>query len=136
MEEVNRLSLLEGQQINEAKKVLAYEVTKLVHGAEEAEKARASAEALFENAGDSESIPGTTISKETLAANSGIIDILVLTGLAPSKSEGKRLIKQGGIYVNDERIDDFDRQVTEKDVNDGKMMIRKGKKIYHRIIIE
>lgn len=136
MDEVNRLGALEGEKINEAKKVLAYEVTKLVHGEEEASKARSAAEALFENAGNSETIPGTTINSRELKENSRLVDILVLAGLAPSKGEGKRLIKQGGIYVNDERIDDMDREVSLGDFKDGSMMIRKGKKVYHKVILD
>lgn len=136
MDEVNRLSSFEGEKINEAKRVLAYEVTRLVHGEEEANKARDAADALFANAGDSENIPGTSISKEVLEQNSRIADMLVLTGLAPSKTEGKRLIKQGGIYMNDQRIDDFDREITAADFKDGKLMIRKGKKVYHKVILE
>jgi tyrosyl-tRNA synthetase len=136
MDEVNRLGSLEGQEINEAKKVLAFEVTKLVHGEDEADKAMKAAEALFENAGDSENMPGTALSRETLESNSKIVDILVLTGLTSSKGEGKRLIQQGGIYVNDERIDSFDRNISEKDFTGGSMMIRKGKKVYHRVTLE
>lgn len=136
MDEVNRLGSLEGEKINEAKRVLAYEVTKLVHGEEEAHRARGTAEALFGNGGDSETIPGTTISKDLLQQNSKLVDMLVLTGLAPSKGEGKRLIKQGGIYINEERIDDIDREISEEDFKDGNIMIRKGKKIYHKVMIE
>lgn len=136
MEEVNALASLEGQEINEAKKVLAFEVTKLVHGIDEASKAKKATEALFEGAGDSDKIPGTTISRELVAESPKLVDVLVQAGLAPSKGEAKRLVAQGGVYVNDERIDDFDRQVTESDFKDGRMMIRKGKKVYHRITIE
>jgi len=136
MDEVNRLASLEGQEINEAKKVLAFEVTKLVHGEEEAQKAKKAAEALFEGAGDSDKIPGTTLPKEMVSEKPKLVDVLIKAGLVPSKGEAKRLISQGGIYVNDERIDDFDRQVSEGDFRDGKMMIRKGKKVYHRITLE
>lgn len=136
MDEVNRLASLKDKEINDAKKVLAYEVTKLVHGDEEAKKAREAAEALFENAGNSDSIPCTTISKEQLEENKKIIDILVLAGLTPSKAEGKRLIKQGGIYVNNERMDDFDKEASIDDFIDGVMMIKKGKKTYHKLIIK
>lgn len=133
MDEINRLSSLEGEKINEAKKVLAYEVTKLVHGEKEASKARAAAEALFENAGDSKNVPGTTILKTEIEKNIRLVDLLINTGLTASKGEGKRLIKQGGIYLNEERIDDFDREVTLEDFKDGKLMIRKGKKIFHKV---
>lgn len=136
MDEVNRLGSLEDEKINEAKKVLAYEITKIVHGEMEANNAKAAAEALFGNAGDMETVPGTKITRDKLSENSRLVDLLVLTGLTPSKGEGKRLIKQGGIYVNDERIDDFDRKITIEDFKDGRMMIRKGKKIYYRLELE
>ncbi|KPU44549.1 tyrosine--tRNA ligase [Oxobacter pfennigii] len=136
MDEVNKLGALEGQEINEAKKVLAFEVTKLVHGEEEANKAKAAAEALFGGGADSENIPSTNISKAVLSENSKVVDLLVLTELAPSKAEAKRLIKQGGIYVNDEKVEDFDKAVTDDDFSDGKLMIKKGKKVYHRIVLE
>ena len=136
MEEVNRLGSLKDQEINEAKKVLAYEVTKLVHGEEEANKARAAAESLFENAGDIKSVPGTVIDIDKLESHSKLLDMLTLTGLTPSKGEARRLIKQGGIYINDERIDDIDRRISKDDFKDGTMMIRKGKKIYFKVTLK
>ncbi|MDI6617114.1 MAG: tyrosine--tRNA ligase [Clostridiales bacterium] len=136
MEEVNRLGSLKDQEINEAKKVLAYEVTKLVHGEEEANKARAAAESLFENAGDVKSVPGTVIDIDNLESHSKLLDMLTLTGLTPSKGEARRLIKQGGIYINDERIDDIDRRISKDDFKDGTMMIRKGKKIYFKVTLK
>lgn len=136
MDEVNRLGSLPGEEINEAKKVLAYEVTKLVHGEVEAGKAQKTAEALFEDAGNSDSVPKTEISMETLAQNKKLVDILLISGLVSSKGEGKRLISQGGIYVNDERIDAFDREISQNDFMGGVMTIRKGKKIYHNIVVK
>ena len=136
MDEVNRLGSLPGEKINEAKKVLAYEVTKLIHGEDEANKARKAAEALFENAGNSDTVPKTEISKETLLQDKKLVDILLLVGLISSKGEGKRLITQGGVYVNDERIDSFDREISEDDFKDGIMAVRKGKKIHHNIILK
>lgn len=135
MDEVNALGSLEGQEINEAKKVLAFEVTKLVHGEEEALKAKQSAEALFENAGNLDTVPGTEISKEILLKNARLLDMLFLTGLATSKGEARRLINQGGIYINEVRIDNVEHEICEKDFNDGKLMIRKGKKVYHKIVL-
>lgn len=136
MDEVNRLGSLPGEKINEAKKVLAYEVTKLIHGEDEANKARKAAEALFENAGNSDTVPKTEISKETMLQDKKLVDILLLAGLISSKGEGKRLITQGGIYVNDERIDSFDREISQDDFKDGIMAVRKGKKIHHNIILK
>lgn len=136
MEEVNRLGSLKDQGINEAKKVLAYEVTKLVHGEEEANKARTAAESLFENAGDVKSVPGTVIDIDNLESHSKLLDMLAFTGLTQSKGEARRLIKQGGIYINDERIDDIDRRISKDDFKDGSMMIRKGKKIYFKVTLK
>lgn len=136
MDQVESLGSLEGQEINKAKKVLAFEVTKLIHGEVDALKAQQAAEALFENAGNSETVPNTVISQDTLRENSKVVDMLVLTGLAPSKGEGKRLIKQGGIYVNENRVDNFDSSLTEEDFKEGSLMIRKGKKVYHKVVLE
>ncbi|HPT78176.1 MAG TPA: tyrosine--tRNA ligase [Candidatus Atribacteria bacterium] len=136
MDEVRRLGSLKDEKINEAKKVLAYEVTKLVHGREEADKARAAAEALFGGGGEGAEVPGSTISMVQFRENANIIDILLLLGLIPSKGEGRRLIQQGGIYVNDERIDDIGHTLADNDLKDGSLMIRKGKKVYHKVTVK
>ena len=136
MDEVDRLASLEGEKINEAKKVLAYEVTKLIHGKDEADKAKAAAEALFGKGSNTADLPGTTISKADLEENANIIDMLLLLGLIPSKGEGRRLIQQGGIYVNDVRISSIDHSLTSDDLTDGSLMIRKGKKVYHRLEVK
>lgn len=135
MDEVRRLGSLPGNEINEAKKVLAFEITKIIHGEEEAAKAQKAAEALFGGGGDSESIPTTEISIEQLAEGINILDALVMTDLAPSKGEARRLVAQGGIAVNNEKIDAIDFAITEKDLDDGKIIIKKGKKTYHRLKI-
>lgn len=134
MDEVNRLGSMQGSDINHSKEVLAFEVTKLVHGEEEASKAMAAARALFGNGGDSESIPSTDIEKSLFDKGIDIISLLSKTGLISSNSDGRRLIQQGGIYLNDAQINDAARVVTASDLKEGKMMIRKGKKIYHQII--
>ncbi len=136
MDEVRRLGSLKDEKINEAKKVLAYEVTKLVHGQEEADKAKAAAEALFGGGGVGAEVPGSTISMDQFRENANIIDMLLLLGLIPSKGEGRRLIQQGGIYVNDERIDDIGHTLAEDDLKDGSLMIRKGKKVYHKVTVK
>lgn len=136
MDEVDRLASLEGEKINEAKKVLAYEVTKLIHGKDEADKAKAAAEALFGKGSNTADLPGTTISKADFEENANIIDMLLLLGLIPSKGEGRRLIQQGGIYVNDVRISSIDHSLTSDDLTDGSLMIRKGKKVYHRLEVK
>ncbi|WP_251861523.1 tyrosine--tRNA ligase [Clostridium sp. Marseille-Q2269] len=135
MDEVKRLSSLEGSQINEAKKVLAFEVTKVIHGEEEAEKAKVAAEALFGgNAKDLGNMPTSHISKEEL--NNLLVDVLVKCEILPSKSEARRLIKQGGLYLNDEKVTDVNLVVIEEHVTEDGIMIRRGKKNFNRIIVE
>ncbi|WP_026486289.1 tyrosine--tRNA ligase [Caldanaerobius polysaccharolyticus] len=134
MDEVRRLSSLKDKEINEAKKVLAYEVTKLVHGEEEAQKARKAAEALFEGGGNLDDVPTSKVSQNMI--NTGILDVLLAAGVIPSKSEGRRLIQQGGLYVNNERVDDINLIATEDFFKDGFMLVRKGKKTYNKIEIE
>ncbi|GLC29285.1 tyrosine--tRNA ligase [Clostridium omnivorum] len=134
MDEVRRLGALQGSEINEAKKVLAYEVTKLIHGEEEAEKAKSAAEALFAGAGDMSNVPTAAVSKDMI--NSSILDVLVAAKILPSKGEGKRLIQQGGLSVNGEKITDINRLVTEVDFTEGSMLVKRGKKNYNKIIIE
>ncbi len=136
MDEVNRLGALQGAEINHAKEVLAYEVTKLVHGQEEADKAQAAAKALFGAGGDSESIPTTEFSKSDFDKGMDIIALLSKTGLISSNSEGRRLIQQGGIYMEDTQVTDFARVVTSADLKDGKLLIRKGKKVYHQVVVK
>lgn len=134
MDEVRRLGALQGSEINEAKKVLAYEVTKLIHGEEEAEKAKSAAEALFAGAGDMSNVPTAAISKDMIS--SSILDILVAAKILPSKGEGKRLIQQGGLSINGEKVTDINRAVTEADFTEGSMLVKRGKKNYNKIIIE
>lgn len=136
MDEVRRLGSLPGNQINEAKKILAFEMTKIIHGEEEAAKAQQAAEALFGSGGDSESIPTTEVTPEQLAEGINILDALVLTELAPSKGEARRLVAQGGITVNNQKIDAIDYVITDKDLEDGKIIIKKGKKSYHRLKLQ
>ncbi|NLM43799.1 MAG: tyrosine--tRNA ligase [Clostridiales bacterium] len=135
MEEVRRLASLPGNEINEAKKALAYEVTKLVHGEEEAQKAQDAAEALFGKGGNLDLVPTTELEKEELKNGMNIVDLIVSTGLVPSKGEGRRLINQGGLTLNDEKVDAIDFMVTMKDFKDGNLMLKKGKKTYHRVVL-
>ncbi|MEA4963844.1 tyrosine--tRNA ligase [Lutispora sp.] len=136
MDEVRRLGALPGNKINEAKKVLAFEVTKLVHGEEEAKKAGDAAEALFGGGGNLDMVPATEISKEQLGAGMNIIDMLVFTGLAPSKGEGRRLINQGGLLLNDEKVDSIELTITLDDFKEAALMLKKGKKTYHRVVVK
>lgn len=136
MEEVRRLGSLPGNKINEAKKVLAFEVTSLVHGEEEATKAKNAAEALFGIGGDMDLVPSTEIKQEQLESGMNIIDILVATELVPSKGEGRRLINQGGLLLNEEKVESIEYVVTMKDIKDGSLILKKGKKTYHRILVK
>ena len=133
MDEVRRLGALEGSEINKAKEVLAFEVTKLIHTEEDAVNAQEAARALFGGGADSENIPTTELTKAELCEEISVIDIMLKAGLIKSKSEGRRLIDQSGVAVNDVILDDIGTAVTEKDFEDGKLMIKKGKKTYHRI---
>jgi tyrosyl-tRNA synthetase len=128
MEEVSRLGSLKDQQINEAKKVLAYEVTKLAHGEAEAKKAEQAAGALFGGAGNEQMINALALSKNELGKGMNIIDLVVFAKLAATRSEAKRLIDQGGITLFDEKIKDFGRVIDIKDFKDDKLTLKKGKK--------
>lgn len=125
-EEVDRLSNLQDEKINEAKKVAAYEITKLIHGEEEAEKARDAAEALFGNGGNLENMPTTKIEN----VNISILDALVLTGIAPSKGQAKTLIAQGGVTLNESKIEDISYTLSDSDFTDGYAILKKGKKFF------
>lgn len=128
MEEINRLSSLKDEQINEAKKVAAFEITKLIHGEEEAKKAAEAAEALFEGNGSLENMPTTK-----LEGNISILDAIVQAGLAPSKGQAKILITQGGITLNDNKISDTAYVLVDEDFKDGYAILKKGKKVYHKL---
>lgn len=134
MDEVKRLGSLEGAGINHAKEVLAYEITKIVHGEEEAVKAQNAAKALFVNGGKSEDMPTTQMNKTELEEGKDILTLLVETKLAGSKSEARRLVQQGGISVNDEKVSAIDARFTLENLDaDGVLIIKKGKKGYHQV---
>jgi tyrosyl-tRNA synthetase len=134
MEEVRRLGAFKDAEINEAKKVLAFEVTKLIHGEEEAEKAKSAAEALFSGGNDMSNVPTVTISADMVG--SAILDILATTKIIPSKGEGRRLIQQGGLSVNDSKVTDINAALKLEDFQNGSVLIKRGKKNYNKIIIE
>lgn len=133
MEEVRRLGALEGAEINRAKEVLAYEVTKLVHGEEEAKKADDAAKALFGKGSMTDSIPFTEIPKVDLADGIEINTLLERAGLVPSRSEGRRLIQQGGVTIDEVKITNPQHLIKEAHFHDDTIMIKKGKKVYHQI---
>jgi tyrosyl-tRNA synthetase len=136
MSEIEKMAQWKDAQINEAKKILAYEVTKIVHGESEAQKAKEAAEALFGKGGSKENIPTVMISRDLIGQGIRIIDLLASTGLVPSKGEGRRLIQQGGLSINDNRVDSVDLIITESDFSDNEIMVRKGKKSFHRVVLE
>ena len=132
MEEVRRLGALEGQEINEAKKILAYEVTKLVHGQEEADKAKAAAEAVFGGSGSSENMPTVELTAEDAAKK--LVDVLVAAEVFGSKGEARRLIQQNGLSLNDEKVTDPDYTLSEGNFTDGEAIVKKGKKKFYRLL--
>lgn len=133
MDEVRRLGALEGSEINHAKEVLAYEVTKLVHSKEDADAAMEAARALFTNNNASANAPTTEVELPRLESGIAILEVLKETGLVPSSSEARRLISQGGISVNDIKVESIDFNVTADMLNNGVLMIKKGKKTYHQV---
>ncbi|NCU26327.1 tyrosine--tRNA ligase, partial [Candidatus Nomurabacteria bacterium] len=134
MDEVNEYAKLRDVQINEAKKRLAYEVTAIVHGTDEAEKCAEQARALFEAGGRSDDMPSTRLSDDERANGIGILDLMLKAGLIPSKGEGRRLVVQGGVYLNDTPVSDPALMISGDTLTDGELIIRKGKKVFHRII--
>ncbi|MBM3293102.1 MAG: tyrosine--tRNA ligase [Candidatus Aminicenantes bacterium] len=136
--EIRRLEALRGRETNEVKRALAYEATKLAHGEEAARDARAAAAAAFGGSGekDADSLPTTRISRARLEAGIPPAELFAEVGLTPSRGEAKRLIRQGGLYLNDERVDSLDRLVTLGDVGGDGLLLKAGKKKIHRIIPE
>lgn len=135
MDEVRRLVALEGAEINKAKEVLAFEVTKAIHGEEEAIKAQEASKALFAGAGEKGSIPFTEMDSIIFEKGIGILDLLKDLGLTKSNSEGRRLVEQGGISIDDVKVESIEKLVNLDDFQDGKILIRKGKKVYHQVRI-
>ena len=141
MKEIRELGKLSGADIREAKQRLAFETTAIVHGSENAHQAQQAAESLFSGskpaAGqDNSNVPSTVIDPERISVGLGIFDIFLETGLCKSKGEARRLQAQGGVYVNDQRIDDPDFCLGESDLQNREILLRAGKKRYHRLILE
>ena len=135
LEQINEMDSWEGSQLNKAKEILAYELTKLVHGEEEANKALDAARAVFAGGGVSADMPTTELTAENFVDGSILVsDLLVLGGLAPSKGEAKRLIQQGGILVGDEKVTAFNASVSSDAFGEG-LIVKKGKKVFHRFVI-
>lgn len=134
MDEVKRFGSLKDAAINEAKKTLAYEVTKLVHGEDEARKAQEAAEALFGGGIDMSNVPAVEITKDMIG--SPILDILLSGKVIPSKKEGRRLIEQGGLSINDEKVEDPNAVLSQEDFKDEMVLVKKGKKKYYKIVLQ
>ena len=136
LEQIEAMANWEGSQLNEAKAILAYELTKLVHGQEEADKAQTAAKALFGGGADDSDMPTTALTAEQLTDGSiAILDLLLACKLAPSKSEARRLVQQGGVFVNDEKVPSIDVKFTADDLKAG-LKIRKGKKVFHKATMQ
>jgi tyrosyl-tRNA synthetase len=146
MDEIQRLSRLQGSEIRQAKQVLAFEATRITHGEEAASEAQEAAAAIFGAAslgaahgqvgGDLDAMPTTSIPATQLAAGISPVDLFAEVGLSRSKSEARRLLKQGGMYVNDQRIESLEQELDEADLTPEGILLRAGKKKYHRIVLE
>ena len=136
LEQIDEMAKWEGSQLNRAKEILAYELTSLVHGEEEAKKAEASAKALFSGAGSSENLPSTELSEADL--NDGAVDIMTLlvkTGLCSTRSDARRNIQQGGVTVNDEKVTDIAKTYSADELHSG-LVLKRGKKNFNKVILK
>lgn len=136
IEEIEAMTCEKDENINKAKEVLAYEVTKLVHGEEVAKNTETAVKAAFSGEGDLANLPTTAITKNEAKNGIGLIDLMKRADLISINSEGFRLVKQGGVSIGDEKVEDGKRIITEEDFADNSLVIKKGKKVYHRIVIE
>jgi tyrosyl-tRNA synthetase len=134
LEEIAELTRYKDERINTAKKRLAFEVTKLVHGEEEAEKAQSSAEALFGAGGAGDSVPATEFTKEEIDGML-VSDAMIKCGITKSRGEGRRLIKQGAVSIDGDTVTDEFMAIDLSKVKDGSLMLRKGKKVYHKLVV-
>ena len=134
MEQIDEMDKWEGSQLNTAKEILAYELTSLVHGEEEAKKAQDAAKALFVGGGDMSNVPTTTLTQADLTDGSiGILDLMVHCKLAPSKKEARRLVEQGGVEANGEKVAAATVSYTAADFQGEGLMLKKGKKVFHKV---
>ena len=136
LEQIDEMDKWEGAQLNTAKEILAFELTKLVHGEEEARKAEAVAKALFVGGGDMSNVPSTQLTGEDLTDGSiGVLDLMVKCKLAPSKKEARRLVEQGGVEVNGQKVAGVAAAYTADDLAGEGLMIKKGKKVFHKAVL-
>ena len=137
LEQIDELAKLQGSELNKAKEILAHELTELVHGKEEADKAQEAARALFGKGQNTDNMPSTELSQDDLTDGEiGILDLLSKCGLIPSKKEGRRLIEQGGISLNDEKVKDVYTKLGAAAFAEGFVVIKKGKKVFHKAILK
>ena len=137
IEQIDEMDKWEGAQLNTAKEILAFELTQLVHGTEEAQKAQAAAKALFVGGGDMSNVPTTTLTEEDFTDGSiGVLDLMLKCGLIPSKKEGRRLVEQGGVTVNGDKVADANASFTADAFGEEGLMIKKGKKVFHRATVD
>ena len=137
LEEIDAMDSWEGSQLNKAKEILAYELTKLVHGEEEANKAQEGARALFGSGANTDNMPTTEITAADLADGQiGILDLMMLAKLIPSKGEGRRLVQQGGVSVDDVKVTEVAKMITTADFEKGHVIIKKGKKVFHKVVLK
>ena len=136
LEQIDEMDKWEGSQLNHAKEILAFELTKLVHGEEEAQKAEDAAKALFATGGSDENMPTTELTEDQLTDGKiAILDLMLACELIPSKGEGRRLVQQGGVMVNDQKVSSIDESFTGEQLREG-LKIRKGKKVFHKAIMK
>ena len=137
LEEIDKMDGWEGSQLNAAKEILAFELTKLVHGEEEAQKAQETARALFSSGGDKSNMPSTALAGADLTDGSiSIMELMLKCGLVPSKGEARRLIQQGGVAVDSEKVENIDAAFAADQLSGDGVIIKKGKKVFHRAYLE
>ena len=135
MEQIDEMAKWEGSQLNRAKEILAYELTEMVHGKEEAEKAQAAARAIFVGGGDSADMPATELDGADLQDGEiGVLSLMVRCGLAKSNGEARRLVQQGGVFLDDEKVTDPAHRISQDKLQTG-VVIRKGKKVFHKAVL-
>ena len=137
LDEIEKMESWAGSQLNRAKEILAFELTQMVHGTKEAEKAQASARALFGGGANAENMPTTEITAADLTDGAiNILDLMLKAGLIPSKGEGRRLVQQGGVSVDDAKVSDISKTFTAADFEKGHVIIKKGKKVFHKVVLK
>ncbi|MBQ2537284.1 MAG: tyrosine--tRNA ligase [Ruminococcus sp.] len=137
LDEIEELSKLEGSEINKAKEILAHELTEMIHGKEEADKAQEAARALFGSKQNTDNMPSTELEDTDFGDDGiGVLDLLSKCGLIPSKKEGRRLIEQGGVSLDDEKVTEATARVTKEAFEKGFVVIKKGKKVFHKAILK